>query len=389
MKKLLALCVAAAATGIGTANAATYVDLSITNAKDHAFVGNTLYVTSGTQLHRYDLSTCSLASPLSLGQQLMGVEASPDGRYLAVANSGLADGNVRVFLFDAFGARTPRTLSYPAAFGEGGSYMVSWEGNASLLISGRYDGSGWTPLRRYDVASGTLTQIRSVRQDTMLAASRNYQTTALVESNISSGPVHLLDAGGSNVGASATTSWFVFEVAANSDGSRVIVPTYDGAYFYQRQGSALSRTGTIGVYADYGPVAAAFSPDDRRLVTANYAWTANPTRQGVLLYDAQMLTRITTLDPYPFGSTGNHALGAGRLTLSRDGNWLAVTLNDRVRLYDVHAELGDPNRAPSSCTAPVPTFDDYADERALQLQVDYTMPRTIDAQGNVVAPMTR
>lgn len=381
MKKLIALCVAAAAAGTGTANAATYVDLFITNARDHAFNGNLLYVTSGTQLHRYDLSSCSHYPPQTLGQQLFGVDASPDGRYVAVANGGLVDGNVRVFLFDRFGQRAPRVIAYPAEFGESGSYMVSWEGNSNLLISGSYAGSGWTPLRRYDAATGTLTQVRSVRQDTMLAASANGRATALAESNISSGPVHVLDAAGSNVGASASTSWFVFEVAASSDASRLIVPTYGGAFVYQRQGSSLSQTGTIGAYANHGPVAAAFSPDDSRIVTASYAWTADPTRQGILLYDAQTLERITTIDPYPFGWVGNYALGAGRLTLSRDGNWLAATLPDRVRLYDVHSELGDPDRAPSGCTAAVPTFADYADERALQQQVDRAAPRAVDAQG--------
>jgi WD40 repeat protein len=388
MKKLIALCVAAAATGIGTADAATYVDLFIANARDHAFDGNLLYVTSGAQLHRYDLSSCTLYPPLTLGQQLIGIEASPDGRYVAVANDGIVNGNVRVFLFDKFGQRAPRIVSYPAAFGENGSYMVSWEGNSSLLISGTYGGSGWTPLRRYDVATGALMQVRSVRQSTMLAAAANGQTTALAESNISSGPVHVLDAGGGN-GASANTNWFLFEVAANSDGSRLIVPTYGGAFLYQRQDTALSQTGTIGAYADHGPVAAAFSPDDDRIVTASYAWTANPTRQGILLYDAQTLARISTIDPYPFGWTGNGALGAGRLTLSRDGNWLAATLNDRVRLYDVHNELGDADRTPSGCTAAVPTFDDYAEERTLQQQVERAAPRAVDAQGRFLDPTAK
>lgn len=391
MKKLIALCVAAtAATGIGTANAATYVDLFITNAKDHAFNGDLLYITSGAQLHRYDLSRCTQSTPLALGQQLVGVEASPNGRYVAVANSGVVEGNVRVFLFDTFGQRAPHVISYPAAFGESGSYMVSWESNSQLLISGSYAGSGWTPLRRYDTATGTLSQVRSVSQNTMLAAAGNGQATALAESNSSNGPVHVLDAGGSNVGATASADWFVFEIAANSDGSRLVVPTYGGAFIYQRQSTNLSRTGTIGVYANHGPIAAAFSPDDSRFVTASYAWSANPTQQGILLYDAQTLTRISTLDPYPFGWTGNHALGAGRLTLSRDGNWLAVTLNDRVRLYDVHSELGDPNRAPSGCTTTaVPTLEDYADERALQQQVERAAPRAVDAQGNFVVPVAK
>ncbi|WP_313917198.1 hypothetical protein [Tahibacter sp.] len=389
MKKLIALCVAVAATGIGSVNAATYVDLFITNAKDHAFDGNLLYVTSGAQLHRYDLSRCTQYPPLALGQQLYGVDASPDGRYVAVANGGVVNGNVRVFLFDKFGQRAPRIVSYPAEFGESGSYMVSWEGNSSLLISGTYGGSGWTPLRRYAVATGALTQVRSVRQNTMLAASANGQTTALAESNISSGPVHVLEAASGNVGASANTNWFVFEIAANSDGSRLIVPTYAGAFLYQRQGTNLSQTGTIGAYANHGPVAAAFAPDDSRIVTASYAFTATPTQQGIVLYDAQTLARIATIDPYPFGWTGNGALGAGRLTLSRDGNWLAATLNDRVRLYDVHGELGDADRTPSSCTAAVPTFDDYADERALQQQVDRGAPRTVDSQGRFMGPTAK
>jgi WD40 repeat protein len=387
MKKILLLCMLAS-FGNGAAVAATYVDLPISAARDHAFDGDVLYVTSGQQLHSYSLSKCTHFPPRSLGQQLLGVEASPNGRYVAVANRGLVDGQVRVFLIDK-ARRTPRIISYPPQSLESGSYMVSWESTGTLLISGTFAGSGWTPLRRYDPVTGLLSQVQSVRQDTMLSASTGYQVTALAESNLSSGPAQLLAASASNYSASTFTNWFVFEIAASTNAGRVAVPTYAGMFVYERQQAGLAQVGTIGVYADHGPVAAAFSPDDRRLVTASYAWTANATQQGVIVYDAQSLERITTIDPYPFGWVGNAALGAGRLTLSPDGNWLAVTLNDRVRLYDVHAELGDPGRSPSACTSPVPGYDDYAAERSLQQAVDRADPRNVDARGWFSSPTTK
>lgn len=366
----------------GCASAATYRDLPITGARDHAFAGNLLYVTSGTQLHRFDLSSCTQLSPRTLGQYLLGVDASPSGRYLAVANGGLVQGNVQVFVYDQLGERKPRTVTYPPSFGETGSFMVSWENDSSLLISGSFGGSGWTPLRRYVPATGALTEVRTVTQNTMLSASFNQQVTALAESNISSGPVHVMDAGG-NVTASNNTGWFMFEVAPNSDGRRVVAPSAAGAFVLERQGNALVQTGLIGAHAKYGPVSAAFTPDDRYIVTANYASTANPVQQGVMLYDAATLNRITTIDPYPFSWTGNGALRAGRLTLSRDAKWLAVTLNDRVRLYDVHTELGVPAPA-SSCTLPVPKYEDYAAERALIERVNREVPHTVDAHGWIV-----
>lgn len=376
------LCAFISIVGGEMAIAATFVDLPIASAKDHAFVGDVVYFTSGAQLHAFDLATCSLLPTRTFGQALRGVDASPSGRYLAVANVGLVDGRVQVFLYDRLGGRAPRVISYPAAFGETGSFMVSWESDSTLLISGTFGGSGWTPLRRYNVETGAMVEIRAVTQNTMLASSLSHQATALAESNISSGPVHVLTSGG-NVSASINTGWFMFEVATNSVATRVVAPSYSGAFVLENNGTALSEVGKIGVYANHGPLSAAFSPDDRFVVTANYGFSANPQQQGVMLYDSATLARIATIDPYPFQWAGNSSLGAGRLTLSQDGNWLAVTLNDRVRVYDVHLELGLPGIG-APCGSPTPTFEDYAEERALMERANQAVPHTVDARGWLV-----
>lgn len=45
-----------------------------------------VYITNGNSLLRYDLSTASFLSPIQLGGNLSGIDISPDGNTLAVAD---------------------------------------------------------------------------------------------------------------------------------------------------------------------------------------------------------------------------------------------------------------------------------------------------------------
>ncbi|UXI67925.1 WD40 repeat domain-containing protein [Tahibacter amnicola] len=376
-----------AAALCGLANAATYVDVPVTGARDHAFGPNgMLYITAGAKLHRYDTATCQLLPPIALGQQLVGVDVSIDGRFVAVADRAVENGKVHVYVYDGFGSRLPRKVEYPADFGENGSFMVAWMADSSLLISGSYSGSGWVPLRRYEPTPGTVTTIGRVQQNSMLAASRDGMTAAIAESNISSGPVHAWDLDTTAIGASARMNWFAFEAAIDANGSRIVSPSYNGAYVYERVGNQLVETGRIGQYAEWGPLSAVFSPDAKRLVTADYGWSygVGAAQRGVKIYDADSLTLLSTIDPYPFPWNGNHALGQGRLTLSRDGHWLAATINGAVRLYDVHEELGTDRKPVSACATKTPSADSLRFERGLVEEIDRLLPRKVDAMGQFV-----
>jgi hypothetical protein len=356
-RRFSALALACASSASIASTAATYVDLPIADARDHAFVNDVLYVTTDTRIHRYDLKSCEALPPIDVGTRLRGIDASQTGRFLAVADNALDAGSAHVFLIDLAEAGVPVPVSWPAAFGESGSFMVAWSANDYPTISGSYNGSGWVPLRRYDPNTGAMATLTSVRQNTMLAASGDGELIAVAESNSSAGPVSVWTPVPPLRLANADVNRFVFEIAADDYGTRVVVPTYYGAYVMARSGhgTALTSTGIIGQYANWGPLSVVVPPGGTQFISADWGW--NSTNAGLKIYDAKTLALIKRVDAYPFPWNGNHALGQGRLTLSRDTRWLAATIAGGVRLYDLidepvdrFGELGEAPAAPSCGT---------------------------------------
>src|SRR6266446_9469291 len=127
-----------------------------------------LYITSGSTVLRYQLASDSFLTPFQLSGSLMGVDLSPDGNTLIVADSSATSSNVWVHRIDLNTGQTNR-VSFPIAFGESGTFAVAFGGDGAALVSSRFGGSGWVPLRRYDPVSGQVTTVApSVRQDSMV-----------------------------------------------------------------------------------------------------------------------------------------------------------------------------------------------------------------------------
>jgi hypothetical protein len=353
-------------------NAATYVDIPLTDVRDHTFSADGyLFATSGNRLVKYDLLDCVVHEQLVANRQLMGVDVSPDDQFIAVAASGLTKGKAGFYYKNRYGTRSFPQFTYTPAFYESGTYMPMWMKSNELLMTGMFAGSGWVPMRQFEPISGGSIQQISVRQNSMLAGS-DAGMTAIVESNISSGPLHAWHNKSQAVVATVNTAWFVYEVAVNPAGTRYVVPTYNGAYVYDLVGSTFNQAGLIGQYANHGPVGAVFSPDATKLITADWSWNT-PANRGIKLRDARTLELLGTLDSYPFPSTGNHALGQGRLSRSPDGHWLAATIGGGIRLYDVSQELT--GQYLGGCASSVPTI---ADPSAVENQ---SSPPPFDAWG--------
>jgi hypothetical protein len=210
---------------------ATFVDIPFPQTvRDHAFSGGSLFITSGNALYRYNLSNCQLRTRFTADRPLVGVDSSPDGLRTAVAIAGLSNNQAELAYNDPYGSRDLMIWSYPADFGSG-SYMPVFTTQEKLLVSGSYPGSGWVNLRSFDFNTGISTSVMSVRQDSMMMKAQNAPIVALVEANISSGPLRVMSPTGTLL-ASTSINWFTFEVAANPTGSRFVVPTT--AHMYLR-----------------------------------------------------------------------------------------------------------------------------------------------------------
>jgi hypothetical protein len=308
-----------------------YTELTIANRRDYVFDANgILYITAGDSIQRYDTTAGAFLSPFVVGGNLIGIDLSPDGQWLAVADATTQGPNNRILLVDT-GTGDVTEVSFELAFGEAGTYMVAWGADYQVLVTSLFAGSGWVPLRRYDPVSDQTTVLGSVRQDTMLTASADRLTIGLAEGNISNGPVHAYDVASGAISADVATGWFTFEVAVAPQRDQFVVPTYNGAYVYSYDGSSFQFETTLGQYASHGPVSAVFAPAGDVLYTAEYGGPQG----GVKIYDTTTWAQVGMLDNYQFPWSGNGALGEGRIKVSPDGLWLVVSVQGGARLYSL------------------------------------------------------
>ena len=165
----------------------------------------------------------------------------------------------------------------------------------------------------------------------MLTPSQDRLTVAIAESNISSGPVSYYNSLTGTVVAGVNTNWFTFEVGVSRNGDEFAVPTYGGTFIYNR---AFQQIGTLGVYASQGPISAVFSPTGNVFYTAWYAFDF--VSAAVRVFDA---TTLAHGGSYPvqgrFDWNGNGAFQEGRIKVSDDGKFLAVTVDGGVSVVNL------------------------------------------------------
>jgi DNA-binding beta-propeller fold protein YncE len=95
-------------------SAPSRVDMVYDSARD------TLYITSGASVLRYRLSTNSFLAPFNLGGSLAGLDLSPDGNTLVVADRTRDASSVWVHVVDLRTGASSKAL-FPRDFGEGGT----------------------------------------------------------------------------------------------------------------------------------------------------------------------------------------------------------------------------------------------------------------------------
>ena len=317
-----------------------------------------LYVTSGPNVLRYNWKTNAYETPFALSGTLKGLDISPDGKLLAVADNKRRDEIVGLYLIDLT-TGTPRRIEWtrPKNSLEGGTFSVAFTASGKLLVTSSFEGSGWVPMRRIDPATGTVTDLGSnafdeVRQDTMLCASGDRKIVAFAESNSSDGPFGTYtDATGEferRDGYTNGTSAFNFEIGMNRDGSQMAIPTYMGTYVYN---STFAKIQTIGVYASGQPIGVAYNP------TANIAYFPWADSKQVRAYNTDTGQQVGTFEAEAtFDHTGNHAFQSGRTRVASDGSLLATTIPNGVRIWNL-IDTPEPTATsvPSATATPLPT----------------------------------
>jgi len=295
--------------------AAGRIDMAYDTARDM------VYITSGTKVLRFQLSTQSFLPPYTFGLgNLYGIDISPDGTTLAIADKNIPG----IHLVDLLNNTIKPDIMFTPSYGEGGTYSVAFGNDGALLVTSTFNGSGWVPLRRVDPATGAVTVVKNmISQDSMLSASADGKCIAYEESNSSNGPLSIYDVATKSITKTVATNWFTYEVGTNRDCSQFAVPTYGGTFIYDK---SLTKLGTIGVYASGQPIGVAYSPIADIVY---FAWVGS---HEVRAYNTATFAQIGSYDVgYTFQNTGNYAFNQGHLKTSRDGSLFFVTIQDGIR----------------------------------------------------------
>lgn len=295
-----------------------------------------IYISAGAQVLRYSTKYRQFRSPIVLGGQLGGLDLSPDGNTLVVTDRVGSATQVWVHLVALETGLSRKVYANKELYsGEGGTFTAVYGADSRVYTSSTFSGSGWVPLRRLDPATDTWVTLASICQDTMLAASGDGQTIAFAESNISDGRWGLWDIPTGTLVQrqwyTDGTSWFNYEISTDRFGSQFVIPTYGGGMVYD---DAYQKIATLGAYAGPQPIGGAYHPVD---AVAYLPWA---TTSEVRIYNMSTRTQVGSLDfQSPFSHPGNHAFGAGRTRLSRDGSVLMVSVDGGVRYVEMYAPL--------------------------------------------------
>ncbi|WP_120583999.1 MULTISPECIES: YncE family protein [Corallococcus] len=288
-----------------------------------------LYITTregGGQVRVFSLVTGYFDAPLLTGGSFLGIDLSPDGDTLIVADGGFSAPRNWIHLID-LKTGTSRRIEFDLESGEGGTFMALFTSNTEALVSSDYNGSGWSPLRKVDLVTGAATSLALAAVNTMLTLSADGSTVAYAQSNTSSGNWGRYKVGAQTF-ANAMTGWFVREAAVSRDASQYAVPTYNGLYVFN---SDLASPTLLGTYARQLPTGAVYSPVSDELYLA---WTGAKT--SIDVYSTKTLRKLRDIELKPglFQDFSDHAFSGGRMRVSRDGAWLfATTGTDGVVIY--------------------------------------------------------
>lgn len=315
--------------------------IAAANRTDMVYDGSRgiIYIANGTEVLRYGKSCGCMLDPITVGGNLEGIDLSPDGKTLAVADNSNDGSNVWVYLIN------PDTLAFTKAsvarqtFGpEWGSYGVAFLGDGSLLVSYTYNSSGWTPVRRLNLSDMMWTTVDSstharVSDAPMFSISSNGQVAGFGEPSISDGrwDVYYLNTNTliSRFGYTDGTSAANYDIGTNSDGTQFTIVSSNGTYVYD---ASYQKVATLSTSSSDMATGVAYDPTGH---LAYFPWIGTGE---VRVYDMQTFAQVGSYDfedDFEHASVADTSFVQGRTRVSNDGTLLMVTVTGGVRFLDL------------------------------------------------------
>jgi len=282
---------------------------------EHVYVTNTSY----NEVEVFSLANGTLDDPIGVGSLPVGIDASVDGKFLYVANSG---GNNISIVDLALGVEAKK-FSIPAGFLNDTPLSLAVASNGLIFLSTTFAGSGFGGrMLQVDLGAGKVTQRGDffingmTTEETYLRASGDRSAIGVVAGDISSAPVFEYRAGTDSFTGEKDLEGFISLIALDQTGAVALVSP--GTYVLD---SDLSLSGTIpggqwGVAVDpAGTIGYRVSPTDFDVGTST-----------IDVLNLSRFLKTGTLDMGTTVAAGSPPVmgGVGRMAISRDGALLAV-----------------------------------------------------------------
>ncbi|HWW76037.1 MAG TPA: Ig-like domain-containing protein, partial [Pyrinomonadaceae bacterium] len=275
-------------------------------------------------------------------------DLSPDGNTLVVADRTHDASNLWVHVVDLRTGAATKALA-ALEYMEGGTFTVAFGGDNQVLVTSRFEGSGWTPLRKLNPATGEWTKLNSLlldsngelSQDAMLAASGDRSVVGFAEANISDGrwgSYKVSDSTLAHRTYAFGTGWFNYEIGVNKNGTQYAIPTFGGTLIYNASFAQVATVGAGGGGAR--PLGVVYHPVED-LVYFPFTSTTQ-----VRAFNTNTFAQTAAYDfQDTFQSSGNFAFRQGRMKMSRDGSLLFCTVTGGVRFLRLYGPLAASNRS--------------------------------------------
>lgn len=296
---------------------------------DHA--GQRLYIaTAEGYIWPFNLSTNQFETPIYLDGYLSGMDIAPDDSYLLVAQGryGLNEGAWHKV---SLSTHAVANITYTRQSGEGGAWDVALASNGKAFGSTNYNGSGFTPIRQFDVTTGAFTVSSNSPPDTLPSSPTSIQRSAdgtrllFLEGNISSGPIFTYDATTDSFGPRVNTNAYLDGTSGAVNRNGTLLATH----FYNTKVS-------LDTLPNFGFVHS-FNPLDGRMAFDALSDTVYGTSSylsQIISYDTNTFAERFRFD---IGETISSFSGPNQLVTSPDGRYLALQTSTATRIYTVPA----------------------------------------------------
>jgi DNA-binding beta-propeller fold protein YncE len=323
--------------------------IGVSGRKDHVFdpVNRILYITTATTVQRWDAATGTLLAPWTLGGELGGIDVTPDGATILVADrtfNTATDRGLIQRINASDGAVTTLDFALDGgepSFTETGSWDVVAMNNGKAFFTTDFVGSAWVPFHQLDLATNAITSRADtlssgfggeVRERTAVFRNGDHSVMLGLEGDISSGPFFSYSALSDTFLGDGGTSDFLSDAvgAVSRNGNWVAVETNAGLRIYDSSIGAVIQT-LPGL--DGGAI---FHPN------ADYLFGLNSATDQIVVYRTGTWNVVTSI-PAGVGLATTSRFSSGVVSFDPATNALFVSVTRGIQR--IATNIPEPNSA--------------------------------------------